>query len=175
MGGGQNRNTHARRVALTGLLFALALALSFLESQITPLLGLPPGVKIGLANVVVLYALLFATRRQALLLVLLKAGFALLTRGGAAGMLSLAGGLLSVVMMMLLLLPRLHASVWLVSAAGAVCHNMGQLLAVRLWMGPFALYYTPVLLLAGLAMGSLNALLLRALLPALEKAGLTQR
>ncbi len=172
MGGGQNRNTHARRVALTGLLFALALALSFLESQITPLLGLPPGVKIGLANVVVLYALLFATRRQALLLVLLKAGFALLS---AAGMLSLAGGLLSVVMMMLLLLPRLHASVWLVSAAGAVCHNMGQLLAVRLWMGPFALYYTPVLLLAGLAMGSLNALLLRALLPALEKAGLTQR
>lgn len=51
------RNNKTRQVALSGLLFALAMALSFMESAITPLLGLIPGVKIGLANIVVMYAL----------------------------------------------------------------------------------------------------------------------
>ena len=85
----------ARRVALGGVLFALAMVLSFAESSIAPLLGLAPGMKLGLANVVVMYALLFLGGRAALALVLLKAGFGLLTRGAVAGLLSLAGGLLS--------------------------------------------------------------------------------
>ena len=53
------RNEKTRRVALMGLLFALSVVLSFLEGTLTPLLGLPPGVKLGLANVVVMYALFF--------------------------------------------------------------------------------------------------------------------
>lgn len=164
------RSSPARGAAFTGMLFALALALSWLESLVTPLLGLPPGVKLGLANIVVMYALLALSRRQALLLVVLKAGFALLTRGATAGLLSLCGGLLSLGVMVLMLLPRRRPSVWLLSIAGAVCHNLGQLLVVRLWMGPLTLYYGPVLLLAGIAVGSLNAVLLRALLPAIQKA-----
>ena len=57
------RNEKTRRVALMGLLFALSVVLSFLEGTLTPLLGLPPGVKLGLANVVVMYALFFLGQR----------------------------------------------------------------------------------------------------------------
>ena len=65
------RNKKAHEVALSGLLFALAIVLSMAESAITPLLGLAPGVKIGLANIVVMYAVFFMGARQALLLVVL--------------------------------------------------------------------------------------------------------
>ena len=73
------RSQKSREVAWTGMLFALAIALSFLESAITPLLGLMPAMKLGLSNLVVMYALLFLNTRTAAELVLLKALFALLT------------------------------------------------------------------------------------------------
>ena len=53
------RNSRAKEVALTGMLFALAIALSWLESCLTPILGLIPALKLGLSNIVVMYALLF--------------------------------------------------------------------------------------------------------------------
>ena len=89
-----------------GLLFALSVVLSFLEGTLTPLLGLPPGVKLGLANVVVMYALFFLGRGSAFTLVLLKSFFVLLTRGAMAGALSLGGGLLSLGVMAVLCLFR---------------------------------------------------------------------
>ena len=67
------RSQKSREVAWTGMLFALAIALSFLESAITPLLGLMPAMKLGLSNLVVMYALLFLNTRTAAELVLLKA------------------------------------------------------------------------------------------------------
>ena len=63
------RSQKSREVAWTGMLFALAIALSFLESAITPLLGLMPAMKLGLSNIVVMYALLFLRTRMAMLLV----------------------------------------------------------------------------------------------------------
>lgn len=167
------RNPTVRKVALTGMLFALAIALSFLESFITLGIGLMPGVKIGLANIVVMYALLFMSRKYALALVLLKAGFSLLVRGPMAGALSLVGGLVSLAIMALLLLMRPKPSVLLVSVAGALGHNLGQFFTIRLLLGPTLVYYLPVLLVSGVAMGVITSLSLRVLLPALQKAGLT--
>lgn len=164
----------ARRIALTGLLFALAMALSFAENALAPLLGLPPGVKPGLANVVVMVALFLLNRRQAAALVVLKAGFNLLYRGGVAGAISLAGGLVSLLVMVMLMLPQKRPSVLIISIAGALAHNLGQFLMVWLLMGPTFLYYLPVLLVAGVVMGSITAALLRVLLPALQKAGLQE-
>lgn len=166
------RNSKAKSVALTGMLFALALTLSFAESLITPLLGLAPGVKLGLANIVVMYALLFLNRRQALLLVVLKAGFALLTRGAVSAALSMSGGLLSLGVMVLLL--RFAKPTRLVlSASGAIAHNLGQLAAASVLLGSgLALAYAPVLLISGLVMGWLTSLSLSAVIPALQKTGL---
>ena len=166
------RSKKAHEVALSGLLFALAIVLSMAESAITPLLGLSPGVKIGLANIVVMYAVFFMEARQALLLVVLKALFTLLTRGPVAGLLSLCGGLLSLgVMWALYHLP--HRPTWfIVSVCGAVAHNLGQLAGASVVLSSrLALGYAPVLLVSGLAMGGVTAASLSALLPALEKMG----
>ena len=56
-----------RHIALSGLLFALAMALSFIEGSLV-IPGLLPGMKLGLANIVVMYALFFMGARQALVL-----------------------------------------------------------------------------------------------------------
>ena len=72
-------------VALTGLLAALALALSFLEGLLPPLPFLPPGAKLGLSNIVTMYAAGTLGLPYAVFLALLKGGFALLTRGAVAG------------------------------------------------------------------------------------------
>ena len=77
-------NEKTRRVALLGVLFALAMALSFFEGALAPLLGLPPGVKPGLANVVVMYALFWLSWRDALALTVLKSGFVFLVQGASA-------------------------------------------------------------------------------------------
>lgn len=164
------KRSAAKRVALLGMLFGLAAALSFFESLIAPLFALPPGVKLGLANVVVLYTLLYVSRGAALLIVLLKAGFVLATRGGMAGALSLAGGLLSLGVMLLLL--ALKCGILLVSVAGSLGHNIGQLGVFSVIMGRFAWVYAPVLLVSGVVMGVLTALCLRVLMPALRRIGL---
>ena len=74
-----NRNHDPKKtheIALSGLLFALAMALSFIEGTLV-IPGLAPGMKLGLANIVVMYALFFMGARQALYLDLLKALFVL--------------------------------------------------------------------------------------------------
>lgn len=168
------RNSTARKVSLLGMLFALAIVLSFFESLITPLLGLPPGIKLGLANVVVMYALYYLGKKEALALVLLKAGFAIFTRGVNAGLLSLAGGLLSFALMALLLLMKNKPSVVLVSIVGALGHNFGQFGMACLLLGPSFVVYAPVLLISGVIMGFLTAICFQVITPALEKTGLTK-
>ena len=75
-----------RHIALSGLLFALAMALSFIEGTLV-IPGLLPGMKLGLANIVVMYALFFMGPRQALVLDILKALFVFLVSGFTAAVL----------------------------------------------------------------------------------------
>ena len=161
------RSQKARETAWTGMLFALAIALSYLESLVSPLLGLMPAIKLGLSNIVVMYALLFLRTRTTLLLVVLKALFAFLTRGATAGFLSLA------VMLVLLQLP---VSGYIFCAGSALAHNLGQLAgAAVLLSSAMALGYAPVLLAAGLIVGGISCTLSRALFAALPKQAGQQR
>lgn len=164
------RNQKARETAFTGMLFALAMTLSFLESLVSPLLGLMPAMKLGLANIVVMYALVFLRGRTALMLVLLKALFSFLTRGATAGFLSLCGGLLSFLVLWLLLRAPFSVTGYIFSACGALAHNLGQLLGAALLLSSrLALGYAPALMVAGLAVGAVTALLSRTLFPMLGR------
>ena len=164
------RSQKARETAWTGMLFALAIALSYLESLVSPLLGLMPAIKLGLSNIVVMYALLFLRTRTALLLVVLKALFAFLTRG----FLSLCGGALSLAVMLVLL--QLPVSGYIFCAGSALAHNLGQLAgAAVLLSSAMALGYAPVLLAAGLIVGGISCTLSRALFAALPKQAGQQR
>lgn len=167
----RDSKNQARKVAFSGMLFALAIVLSVIEGIVTPALGLPPGIKPGLANIVVMYALFTMGAGQAAMLVMLKSFFVFLTRGAAAAALSLAGGFCSLLIMLLLLWgTRKQASYLILSVAGAITHNMGQLAMAALWLGTAVSFaYTPVLILAGIGMGTVTSLTLKAILPTLQR------
>ena len=164
----------AKNIALCAVLAALALGLSTLEGLFPISLLVPlPGVKLGLANIVVMYALFFMDARQALVLDVLKALFVFLVSGFTAGFLSLCGGLLSLAVMWVLyyLLP-VRPTWFILSVCGALAHNVGQLLGAGVIISSsLSLYYAPVVLVLGLVMGALTSVTLRALLPALGKMG----
>ena len=174
----QNRRSYekTRRIALSGLLFALAMALSFIEGTLT-IPGLLPGMKLGLANIVVMYALFFMGPRQALVLDVLKALFVFLVSGFTAGLLSLCGGFLSLLVMWVLyyLLP-VRPTWFILSVCGALAHNIGQLLGAGVIISSsLSFYYAPVMLVLGLVMGALTSITLKALLPALGRLGFSTR
>ena len=170
------RGSKTHEIALSGLLFALAMALSFVEGTLV-IPGLMPGMKLGLANIVVMYALFFMGPKQALVLDVLKALFVFLVSGFTAGLLSLCGGLLSLLVMWVLyyLLP-VRPTWFILSVCGALAHNIGQLLGASVILSSaMSLYYAPVMLVFGLIMGSLTSITLRALLPALGRLGYNTR
>ncbi|MEG2174358.1 MAG: Gx transporter family protein [Oscillospiraceae bacterium] len=166
-----NKRGHpARRVARLGMLLALALALSFVEASMPALPFFPLGVKLGLSNVITMYSLLFSGGRDAFSIAILKSCFVLLLRGPIGALLSLAGGVLSLCVMMLLRHTVPSLSDRFVSMAGAIGHNVGQLLlAVPLLGSLYVLYYLPVMLLAGVAMGLATGLLLKLVMPYLQR------
>ncbi|WP_242961421.1 Gx transporter family protein [Faecalibacterium prausnitzii] len=162
--------THS--IALSGLLFALAMALSFIEGTLV-IPGLLPGMKLGLANIVVMYALFFMGPKQAFVLDVLKAFFVFLVSGWTAGFLSLCGGLLSLLVMWLLYYHCPLRPTWFIlSVCGALAHNIGQLLGASVILSTaVSLYYAPIMLVLGLVMGMLTSITLRAMLPALGRLG----
>ena len=153
----QNRNQKVKRLALMGLLFALAMALSFLESLLPALPMLPPGIRLGLSNIITMYAL-----------------FVLLTRGAVAAAMSAAGGIVSVTAMLLLSrLPGVKKQYLLLSIFGGAAHNLGQLVAARFIISNlYVWYYLPVLLVAGIVMGAITGMVLRVILPYLNRLNL---
>lgn len=166
------RSQKTHEIALSGLLFALAMALSFIEGTLV-IPGLMPGMKLGLANIVVMYALFFMGLKQALFLDLLKALFVFLVSGWTAGFLSLCGGLLSLLVMWILYYHFPVRPTWFIlSVCGALFHNIGQLLGASVILSSkMSLYYAPVMLILGLVMGAVTSVTLRAILPALGKIG----
>ena len=162
-----------KRIVLTGLLFAAAIVLSAAEDSLQ--LPVPaPGVKLGLSNIVVMYSLFFLGKRSALLVAVLKSFFVFLTRGPAASLISLCGGLLSIaVMILLILIFKEKISYLLISIAGSVFHNLGQLIAVSLiYTNILAIAYLPILMISGVLAGIATSTLLSVFLPALKKLGL---
>lgn len=170
----QNRSRKVKRLALMGLLFALAMALSFLESLLPALPMLPPGIRLGLSNIVTMYALFVLGPVSGFTIAILKALFVLLTRGAVAAAMSAAGGAFSVTIMLLLsLLPGIKEQYLLLSVFGGAAHNIGQLVMARFIINnQYVWYYFPVLLAAGLLMGAITGMALRVVLPYLNRLNL---
>ncbi len=141
-------------VARYALLVALAMVLSWLESMI-PLPGMMPGMKVGLANLVVVFALYRMSLRDAAGVSLVRVALVSMTFGNAYSFAySLAGAVLSLAVMAgLKKLGRF--SVMGVSIAVGVCHNIGQLLVAVAVLGTARLgWYLPGLLVSGVLAGT---------------------
>lgn len=158
----------ARDIARLGVLLALATSLHIFEAQLP---GLPiPGAKMGLANLVSLFALYAWGFREALLIAVMRQLVGSLVTGtlfAPAFAFGLAGGVLSVIMMGVLI--RVAGRVLgpvAVSLAGATAHNIGQLMVAWAMLGqPQVFYYLPYLLWFAVPSGALVGVTATKLLP----------
>ena len=158
----------AKKTALFGMMVALAFTFSYLESLLPFNFGIP-GVKLGLANLVVVVALYVMNEKTALPIAVIRILLAGLTFGNAYSLAySLAGGLLSFAVMALA--KRTKLSVMGVSMLGGVSHNIGQIAVAAVLMGTYRIaYYLPVLLIAGLLTGLLLGIVSKLIIDRLTK------
>lgn len=148
-------NGMAKKVAYSAILVALAMIFSYVEVLIPFHFGIP-GIKLGLANLVVVIALYLLKPSQAFDISVARIVLVSFLFGSMSSLLySLTGGILSFVVM--LFLKRIKGfSVIGISIAGGVSHNVGQLLAAAVVVENMSVfYYMPVLLIAGLITGML--------------------
>lgn len=158
-----------KKTAYFGLFVALALICSYVETLIPINFGIP-GVKLGLANIVVVLMLYLIGAREALIVSVIRIVLVGFLFGNPFSIVySLAGGVLSfLVMFALKKSKRLH--VLSVSIAGGLSHNVGQIaVAAAVVSNYHILYYIPVLLVAGAITGLLIGILSQELILRLEK------
>ena len=160
-----------KKLTTMAMLFALAIVLSFVESLIAPMFALPPGVKLGLGNIVVMYCMMFMGYGAAFEIAALKGLFSFLTRGFTAGVLSFTGGVFSITIMYLLRkLFKDKVNYHTLSVFGALFHNIGQLTAFSVMFTNSApLAYLPVLTVSAVVMGIVTGSTLKVVLPALKR------
>jgi heptaprenyl diphosphate synthase len=158
----------AKTLALCSAMLCAALALSYLEALLP--LPLPlPGVKLGLANCVILLLLLIYPASYALAVSACRVLLSFLLFGNpTALMLSAAGGFLSFLTMLLLKKISKLSPVG-VSVGGAAAHIVGQIAVSLLLVGGGALYYLPYLLLISILTGILNGFIVIFILKSLKE------
>lgn len=162
------KNNKAKKIALFGMMVALAFTFSYFESLI-PLDFVVPGVKLGLANLVVVIALYLMKPGEAFSIAIIRIFLAGLTFGNVYSIAySLCGGILSFLVMYLVRKTKL--SVIGVSMLGGICHNIGQIIVAAIVMGTSRIaYYLPVLLVAGLITGLLLGVISKLVIERFEK------
>ena len=146
-----------KRLVLLAMLTAVAMILSYVESLL-PSVGIP-GVKMGLANIAVIFALFRFGWKEAAALSLVRVVLVSLLFGSVGAMLySLSGAVLSLAVMALLRRIDRFSTVG-ISVAGGVAHNAGQILMAMLILQTKQLLgYLPVLAVSGIAGGVLTGL-----------------
>ena len=164
----EKRNKKIKALTLGGMFAALSVVLSFLENAVPVSLAVP-GVKLGLANIPVMYCLIFLGFREAFAAAFIKCLFALITRGATAFIMSSAGTALS--LLAILLFKRIKGlKLVYVSIAGSLFHNTGQIIAAAFIMkNAYTLYELPLLMVSGIIMGYITGTILDKALPLLKK------
>lgn len=158
-----------KRLAICSALTALALIFSYVEVLIPFNFGIP-GIKLGLANIVVLIAVYTYGGKWGLFINLARIALSALLFGNAFSVLyALAGGLLSLCVMLLCKKAGIFSVIG-VSMAGGVFHNLGQLgMAAMVMQTSRILFYFPVLLISGMVTGILTGFIATLVLRAVEK------
>ena len=141
------------------LLAAIALGLYVLEAQLPSPIPVA-GIKLGLSNIVTVYAVFVFGPWEALAILLVRVFLGSLFTGQMMALAySLAGGLLSLLVMLLLRRVLTPKQIWIASVVGGICHNIGQILvAMAVTSTPSIAVYLPVLILSGLAAGLFTGL-----------------
>ncbi len=152
-----NKRMNTRRVALCGLLLAMMLVLGWVEHLI-PVNAAIPGIKLGLSNGVLIFAVYMLDIPTAFILMVLKVLLSCAFLGSPASVMiyGFAGGVLSLTAMALLSRVKgMHPVT--VSMVGGAMHNVGQVGMAMIMLGtPNLVYYMAVLMAVGLCCGLLT-------------------
>ncbi len=159
-----------RKIARMGLLTALALILSYVESLIPAFVAVP-GVKMGLANIVVVFALYTLGPGEAAIVSIIRVLLSSLLFGSVLSLsYSAAGAVISLLSMIILMKTKIFG-VTSVSVTGGVFHNLGQILVACLVLETdVLLYYLPVLILSGTITGAVIGIASSIVIKRLQKS-----
>ena len=153
-------------------MIALAFAFSYLESLIPFNFGIP-GIKLGIANLVVIVALYTMNAKDALFISIIRILLSGLAFSGPL-IYSLIGGLLSFLVMFVAKKSNKLSPIG-VSALGGTVHNFGQILVAAVVMQTYRIiYYFPILMIVGLVTGILNGIIADIIIKRIAKTGDTQ-
>lgn len=143
-----------KRLTLCGVLCTVALTIFVLEAQLPQLLPVP-GIKLGLANIVTLFALLYLTPQESFWILTARILLGTLFAGNPSTLLyALAGGLGCLFLEQALLRHGKSIPIWSISAFGAMMHNLIQMMvAAFMTKTPEVFWYLPFLLMAGIVTG----------------------
>jgi heptaprenyl diphosphate synthase len=165
------KHSAIHRLTFMAMLTAVALTIFVLEAQLPTIVPIP-GVKLGLANIVTVWAMFALGPGPTAMILLSRVILGSLFSGGMTIFYSLAGGLCCYLVMLVLRKLVTPRQIWVCSVLGSAAHNLGQLavavLVTRTWA---VAVYLPVLMLAGVLAGLFTGLCAQFLLSRLEKIG----
>ena len=152
------------------LLTAAALILFTVEAQLPALVPIP-GVKLGLANIITVYAMFSLGPRDTLSILLVRVFLGSVFSGAMSTLLySLAGGMLCYCAMLVLRRVLTERQIWVCGVIGAVFHNIGQILAAAaIFRTTAVVVYLPLLMLSGIITGLFTGLCAQFLLQRLRR------
>ena len=159
-----------RKLTLMAILSTIALIIFVIEAQIPAPVPIP-GVKLGLANIITLVAMVVLGRKEAGAVLFVRVFLGSLFAGSPSTLIySAAGGFVAYLVMCLLIKAMSGERLWLLSALSAIGHNAGQLGACALILKtPGILAYAPVLAISGVITGVFTGLAAMYLIRALRK------
>lgn len=152
---------NARKITLMAILIAGSIILSIFDSFIPSFV---PGMKLGLANIIILVALYTLGTKEAIIINLLRVYLAALLKGtifNIGFLMSLSGAIFSLLIMIIFkLLFKNKISIITVSILGAIFHSGGQILVAIIYFETFNMtFYLPILSLVSLATGILMGII----------------
>ncbi len=163
-----------KKYAIIIILATNAILISILELLI-PVPIPVPGVKLGLANIITILAIVFLNFKDVLFIVTVRSlVVALLTRGVIMLAFSLSGGILSATVMTILYKKFSNLfSIRGISITGAIVHNSTQIVVASLILGQTVIfYYLPVLMISAVITGFITGTIAELTIIEIKKKGL---
>jgi len=159
-----------RKLVLLALLTAIALTIFMIEAQIPPLVPIP-GIKLGLANIVTVFAVFAIGSFEGCAVLFCRIFLGAVFAGNFSTIFySAAGGLLSILVTIALKRILTPKQLWVAGALGAVAHSIGQMVAAILISGtPGLIVYLPVMIVISIITGLFTGLCAQMLLNRGEK------
>lgn len=158
-----------KKIAIIAIFVTLALVLSYVDSLI-PLAIMVPGIKIGLANIVIILSLYMIGEKETILISTIRVILSSLLFGTMLTFAySMTGAILSLIIM-IILKKRTTLATMTISIIGAVSHNIGQIImAVIIMSTKEIIYYLPILMITGVISGTIIGVLASLLIQFTKK------